>query len=1129
MSDRHESWVDRLGLDKSFDQLDPASQIDEICDAFEHQWRGGRGQPTEDFLSGSSLSQETLSKAEQELIPLEVEFRIEAGDAPSLPSFISRFPHQALFIARFICKDNLGPSLDPPLKQLDNYWLLEKVGSGNFGVVFRAYDGDLDRFVAIKRPTAGLGDEESIHRFEREARNAGRLSHPGIVPIHHVRREKGVDGEPGPPYIVSDFVDGDTLDTLLSHKGKLSPRGSASLVAQVAEAVHYAHGQNIIHRDLKPANIILESRKVGDSTQDGTADDSLRPKVLDFGLARRQDSTTSLSLHGSVVGTPAYMSPEQAEGDPDKIDHRVDVYSLGTILYECVFGQRCFPGESVAGVLIDVVRTDPPLLKDRTTVVHRDLITICEKCLNKDRADRYDTTLELAEDLRRWLNGEEIRARPLPLREKAVRWLRRHVAVVLAMLAGVGLLIFALWSMVARERDTIQTHIVAIENATPGSLPSEIDRLLPELEQNALLRRFLVRRSEAPTLPAPLRLRWDVILGKPMELDFFLEAIDSIPISEVSTLARYTKSKNFQSRPQLADHCSAKCENGENAIKALIFLAQLYPAWTGWSQYGQGIVSEVARAGPDQAAIARGLQPVASQLLEECKDYFSRTKSGSPGIGQFASILFEQDQSSLIWFLEQARGDEIAHFAPWRLRSLQTDTALTELSQRLEPQLSLPPWHLAPAHLRPEVLVERRVNLALFLAACTAPASEQHLQTLLASDEDPRPRTYFIRRAKFFLSPETLAKRIRYQPKMNRRENHVLFCTILAASLFDRNNLDNVEKTIADNLLEIYRKHPDSGVHSAAAFTLKRLGYEGELKELKSHRDLQEIRDDRQWFHLSSGICMIIIEPGEYQLGPGEYKVSAPGMAITISRRFALAATEMTNGEYRLVTGEGDIPNNDKPMLFNDLRSLDQLAASDRADRRSMIDTCRAVNAQEGTADVDCFDTEEEDIVVDCRIDYPAFRLPTSREWLVACAAASRTRRYCGTKETDVVAFIPTDTEASYSVMDFMPNRLGFCGLYGNAADLCLTPYRYDDLNLVPALLENSSDSADRALLADNKRGADRVVLRSDDLATIRGGDINSKRWQLFTTTSAPLLLMNQHRSVKIRKWLGLRLTRTLP
>jgi len=332
----------------------------------------------------------------------------------------------------------------PTLKYFGDYELLEEIARGGMGIVYKARQASLNRVVAVKLLLRGeYASEDFIKRFRIEASAAASLQHPNIVTIHEIGVHQGQH------YFAMDLVDGPNLEQLL-RDGPLPARRAAGYVRIIAEAIHFAHTRQILHRDLKPSNVLIDAND--------------QPRVTDFGLAKhlvgtgsaQSDAisqevtdavervpTDSLTLSGQVLGSPAYMPPEQASGQREKVGVTSDVYSLGAILYHALTGRPPFEGKSVADTLKQVESNEPIAPRLVNSSVPRDLETICLKCLEKEPTQRYANAEEVAEELGRFLRQEAIKARPLCRSERVFRWCRRNpvvasltTVIVVAVVAG---------------------------------------------------------------------------------------------------------------------------------------------------------------------------------------------------------------------------------------------------------------------------------------------------------------------------------------------------------------------------------------------------------------------------------------------------------------------------------------------------------------------------------------------------------------------------------------------------------------------------------------------------------------------------------------------------------------------
>ncbi len=520
-----------------------ADKLEVICERFESGWRSGAKLQIEDLLPADA---EFRRRAIVELINIELELRIRAGEPARCEDYFARFPELSEnrtdavamiarefrlrserdskidpkdFLCRFPqfaadlekllsgqqltdrrprvlrfncphCHDAIQMVEESPSDELvcptcgssfrleddqTNSWsqerlprvgkfeLLERIGRGTFGTVYRAKDTELDRLVAVKMPRSGsFATKEDEDRFVREGRSVAQLRHPGIVPVYEVGRSGGF------PYLASEFVDGLTLSDALTGC-RFTFRESAEIIAQAAEALQHAHEHGVVHRDVKPSNIMVtfpknrdrferattsasSTKKIisqaslaGQSTSFSSGPDEdlkLKVRIMDFGLALREEGELTMTLDGQVLGTPAYMSPEQARGDAHRVTGHSDIYSLGAVLFQLLTNELPFRG-NVRMLTEQVLNSEPRLPSSLNDRVPKDLDTIAVKCLQKDPAKRFPTAADLAADLRRFIRGDAILARPITRLARGWRWCKRR-PLVAGLSAIVAVLLIAM-------------------------------------------------------------------------------------------------------------------------------------------------------------------------------------------------------------------------------------------------------------------------------------------------------------------------------------------------------------------------------------------------------------------------------------------------------------------------------------------------------------------------------------------------------------------------------------------------------------------------------------------------------------------------------------------------------------
>jgi serine/threonine protein kinase/predicted Zn-dependent protease len=393
-------------------------------------------------------------------------------------------------------RSGAGPSTVEKVA-VPGYDVLDELGRGGMGVVYKARHRRLQRLVALKMVLAGVHvGPVGLARFRTEAEAVAKLSHPNIVQIYETGEHDGL------PFFSLELVEGGNLDQKM-RESPTSPRASAQILETLARAMAVAHDLGIVHRDLKPANILLarmggqsstiRSREL-DSHVSLPSDHWSRntvPKIADFGLAKQVDDDSSQTRSGTILGTPSYMAPEQAEGKNREIGPAADIYSLGAILYELLVGRPPFRAGNPIDTIRQVLEQEPVPPRQLEPRVPHDLETICLKCLEKDPARRYAGALALADDLRRFIEGDPIHARPTPLWERAWKWGRRRKAVVallavsaMAVLSMIGLVVWHNVSLrgkldvaLAEERRARQREIDALAERRLTLLQQEGQRL----------------------------------------------------------------------------------------------------------------------------------------------------------------------------------------------------------------------------------------------------------------------------------------------------------------------------------------------------------------------------------------------------------------------------------------------------------------------------------------------------------------------------------------------------------------------------------------------------------------------------------------------------------------------------
>ncbi|MEO2091420.1 MAG: serine/threonine-protein kinase [Gemmataceae bacterium] len=385
-----------------------------------------------------------------------------------------------------------APAVSRPDTAVPGYEVLGELGRGGMGVVYRAVHLKLNRPVALKMVLGDArADSQEVVRFLAEAGAVAAVKHPRVVGVYDFGE---TDGR---PYLALEFCGGGTLAARLKAVGRFDPRTAADLLANIADGVAAAHDQGIVHRDLKPGNVLFAG--------------PTEPKVADFGLAKRAGSDHTKT--NAVMGTPAYMSPEQAKGQTKFVGPQADVWALGVMLHECLTGRRPFAADDPWALLQQVMNADPPGVRTVVRDLPKDLEQVVRKCLHKAPHERYPTAAELAADLRRWLAGQPVSARPPAVPEQVTKWVRRNplptalIASLVLLVATVGWASYLTISQLRRANQAESKRLDAERGRQADVVQSAMRQAMQRGQATAAL--AVYDRAEADGLPLTTAMRLD--------------------------------------------------------------------------------------------------------------------------------------------------------------------------------------------------------------------------------------------------------------------------------------------------------------------------------------------------------------------------------------------------------------------------------------------------------------------------------------------------------------------------------------------------------------------------------------------------------------------------------------------
>ena len=781
-------------------------------------------------------------------------------------------------------------------EHIAGYETLDRLGEGAFGVVLKCRDVRLDRVVAIKLQKLNpVSSRDNKDRFLGEARAAGQLRHPHIVPVYEFG--EFADNQ----FIVYEFVDGQTLDEWFQSHTDLRER--VELIAKIADALDYAHSLGIVHRDIKPANILIDRERQ-------------QPHVADFGCAKHENPDGLQTVDGSLMGTPAYMSPEVCQGKAHRADGRADLWALGVILYEVLTGTRPFRGPY--SELFQKIRSlEPTRPRQIQPTIPEELETITLKCLEKQKARRYPDCRALAEDLRNWLQDRPITARKVGLLERTWLWSKRNpaVATLLGVVAGclsliaVGSLLFSLY-LQGQRNEIVQRRLDALATATPAKLPLLIEDLA-ELNPGLALRQLAQRVSQTQRDDEALAYHLAIFgiekqRGRHDEqaLQALVEQVPRLGPDQLRVVLQTAGDALGRNAADLWPLAMA------GNLPSSCLLAHTDPTHANWSTFMQPLAGFLLDAPTaDVAAWSEMLRPLSEPFKGELRALFlSRDASVRSRGGQIVAALYPDDVNFLIELGLQAQPTQLRWFKQPFQDSLPTlsslfSAPLTQLESSgqdwseieltnlcLMEALADPPsvlrilsgetpawWPLDPAG--PELAQQQLAVRHRVMNAC-GPA-DVAVQTLTGTLAWPGNGS---------------------QPD---QDSLLLYSAILALGEYDLQQLFQTERERwKPQLLRLFRDHPDSGVHSACRWLLTRWGFQDSVRDCLPAIQSALPRPGFRWHEDQAGTCFAVFEPVKgFHFGPDDryrYQVMT-GMkseTVDIPQRFGVAVFETTRAEF---------------------------------------------------------------------------------------------------------------------------------------------------------------------------------------------------------------------------------------
>ncbi len=940
-------------------------QIDMASDAFLRSWQNGERPSVSEFAS--LVPPKLRDQLLRELILTEQQLQIkqnELAKEPATPADSTRFGE----------KDTAKRQFMMPLR-IGSYEPKYVLGRGASGVVYAAVDLTSGKIVAIKVPHSHLvACKEDCNRFLREARNAERLKHSGIVEFLHVgNTESG-------PYLVYELLNGIDLQSYLKACIPLTLDLKLRLIADVARALQYSHDSGLVHRDLKPSNIMVV---LPEATHDAAPTQKLEVKILDFGIAKLLDAATILTNAGEMLGTPAYMSPEQACGQSQAADHRADIYGLGVILYELLTGNTPFRG--TAAELADrISRQEVPVIRLTHPAIAEPVATICQRCLRLNPVQRYSEIAAVAEDIERFLRGDAILAKPVGLWERTQSSWKQNQRSRITTTACAALV--------------ASTLIITISN---GLRPS------PPPNPQSSITTWIVSLPKSLNDPASLT---DALLTASVE--DMTKLVNETYLHKDGVIKTLTieKGKNAKSnRLKRAESVAL------DAVLCLLEPSRLekrdqQDSLAGWiceRMTDKDVSAWYALLGSHAIQISVSIEEVYRKELRPAKRVIH---------SMLLALIHKANHGKLVSFVDSANSDELLIWSK-------------AIGKEGRERLSIPWQDFDTADGFRQISELVCVKYANRVLVRYATGDTRCLLQSMEDRKDPRIRTYVSHRFR----DTGLAIMPLIESMFDESKTDVLYGIMIVVSLADRDDMEPDRFEEAKKwIVRSYEKHPDSGVHAMCRVLLAKWGLQSEKESVDQRLSLDGIVPERKWFVNRFGMHMAIIRGNvDFWMGGPEGDLSPynldKGHIHHIAKSYAIGMDEISAGLYQ------------SPERASD--SVEPLDSP--AENLSWMDCmrfCNRLNAIEHFKDFVVATGPSKaqlNLTLDSIDSFEGYRLPESAEWEYASRGNTVTPRFHGCIETPISDGF--DSKSPNGPINSLPNRFGLTNSIGSKSEWSIT------------------------------------------------------------------------------------------